>query len=246
MELRVIGVGFGRTGTDSTRVALNRLGFPCYHMHEVMRPRNQRSHLAFWNRVADAPPGTQFDWQEVFADYSAVIDNPAACVWRELIEAHPDAKVLLTQHPGGPDAWYDSTVATIYSTEGRAEMKLLRLFVPTLRHMARMTRKLIWGRFYQGTMDDRAAAVARYHQHTRDVIAAVPTDRLLVFRPDLGWGPLCEFLGVAVPDEPFPRVNDRATFQKRLRRIGWAASAALAGAAAAIGGCVYLLVRALS
>lgn len=36
MALKVIGAGFGRTDTWSTFAALNRLGFPCYHMQEVI------------------------------------------------------------------------------------------------------------------------------------------------------------------------------------------------------------------
>ncbi|MDJ0788746.1 MAG: sulfotransferase [Myxococcota bacterium] len=242
MELQVIGVGFGRTGTDSLRVALNRLGFPCYHMHEVMRPRNQKSHLAFWNRVADAPPGTPFDWQEVFADYRAVVDNPAACVWRELVLAYPQAKVLLTHHPGGAEAWYQSTVETIYSTDKRTDLVLVRRIVPTMRQMSRMASRLIWGRFYEGKMDDRAAMIERYERHSRDVAEAVPAERLLVYSVDQGWEPLCEFLGVPVPNEPFPRVNDRAEFQRRLRVIGLVGNVVLLALAAGLLGLVYWLV----
>ena len=36
MSLKVIGAGFGRTGTHSLKIALEMLGFaPCYHMVEV-------------------------------------------------------------------------------------------------------------------------------------------------------------------------------------------------------------------
>ena len=80
MPLDIIGVGFGRTGTDSTRAALNRLGYPCYHMFEVLENRANKTHLDFWKRVAESPPGTQHGWEEVFANYRATVDNPAACV----------------------------------------------------------------------------------------------------------------------------------------------------------------------
>ena len=56
MPLKIIGAGFGRTGTDSTRLALNQLGFPCYHMREVF---GKTAHLDFWLKVANAPAGTQ-------------------------------------------------------------------------------------------------------------------------------------------------------------------------------------------
>lgn len=41
------------------------------------------------------------------------------------------------------------------------------------------------------------------------VRATVPEDRLLVFDVRQGWEPLCRFLDVPVPDEPFPHINDR-------------------------------------
>ena len=62
MTLKIIGVGFGRTGTNSTYQALNQLGFPCYHMFEVIGNKANKGHLEFWRKVANAPAGTQLDW----------------------------------------------------------------------------------------------------------------------------------------------------------------------------------------
>ena len=87
--LEVLGVGFGRTGTLSTMTALNRLGLPCYHMTEVLK---KHGHLDFWLRVANSEPGVQHPWHEVFSEYRATVDNPAAVVWRELLEANPRCK----------------------------------------------------------------------------------------------------------------------------------------------------------
>ena len=36
MGLEIIGVGFGKTGTLSIQYALNEVGYPCYHMKEVV------------------------------------------------------------------------------------------------------------------------------------------------------------------------------------------------------------------
>jgi hypothetical protein len=52
MPLKIIGAGFGRTGTMSVYTALNALGFPCYHMKEVFA---SKGHPAFWYRVASTP-----------------------------------------------------------------------------------------------------------------------------------------------------------------------------------------------
>ena len=62
---------------------LNSLGFPCYHMFEVIENKDNKTHLDFWNKVANAPAGQQHDWNEVFEKYTATVDNPGCCVWHE-------------------------------------------------------------------------------------------------------------------------------------------------------------------
>lgn len=239
MALKIIGAGFGRTGTLSAYTALNQLGFPCYHMFEVLENKANESHLDFWRKVADAPPGTQHDWEQVFSNYTATVDNPACCVWRELLEAYPDAKVLLTLHPKGAEAWYESTMDTIYFTETMWQFKVLELCTPFGRKFGNMSRRLIWERSHKGTMKDRGKAIAHYHQHIADVKAAVPADRLLVFSADQGWEPLCAFLDVPVPEAPFPNVNDRAAIKKTLKDLTRGAYAILAMGTAACAGLIY-------
>lgn len=219
MPLQIIGAGYGRTGTMSTYTALNALGLRCYHMMEVIRNKDNADHLDFWWKVANTPPGTRHDWEAVFGGYKAAVDNPACCVWRELMAAYPDAKVLLTLHPRGPDAWFDSTIDTIYFTENRWQFKVLEALTPFGRKFGGMSRKLIWQRNLRNTLPDRQKSVAEYERHIAEVREAVPADRLLVFSVDQGWGPLCKFLGVPAPDTPFPNVNDRADVQKALRGI---------------------------
>lgn len=243
MALEVIGAGFGRTGTMSTWTALKQLGFPCYHMIEVLENKANAAHLDFWCKVADSPPGTRHDWETVFADYTAAVDNPACCVWRELMAAYPDAKVLLTLHPRGPEAWYESTIDTIYFTETMWQFKVLELTTPFGRKFGRMSRKLIWQRSHRGTMDDKAAAIAHYQRHIEEVKAAVPPDRLLVFSVDQGWEPLCRFLGVPVPDQPFPNVNDRAQMKEVVGKITRGAYVILAGGVIVAAALVYAALQ---
>lgn len=245
MALKVIGAGFGRTGTLSAYTALNQLGLPCYHMFEVIENKANKTHLDFWRKVANTPPGTQHDWNQVFANYTAAVDNPACCVWRELMQAYPDAKVLLTLHPKGAEAWYESTMDTIYFTENRWQFKVLALATPFGKKMGDMSHKLIWQRNHKGTMEDRARAIAHYQQHIEDVKAAVPPDRLLIFSADQGWEPLCKFLGVPVPAGPFPNVNDRAQIKKVIAGITVGAYVIMAAAAAAAAGLVYAATRLL-
>lgn len=243
MALEIIGAGFGRTGTLSVYTALSQLGFPCYHMFEVLKNKANKSHLDFWRRVANSEPGVQHDWEQVFSKYTAAVDNPACCVWRELLAAYPGAKVLLTVHPRGAEAWYESTMNTIYFTETMWQFKVLELATPFGRKFGDMSRKLIWQRSHQGTMNDRDKAIAHYHRHIADVKAAVPSDRLLVFSADQGWEPLCDFLGVPVPASEFPNVNDRAAIKKTLNEMTRGAYAILGLGAAASTGVLYELFR---
>ncbi len=223
----------------STYTALNQLGFPCYHMAEVLDNEANATHLDFWRKVANSQPGIQHEWDEVFDGYTAAVDNPACRVWEELAETYPDAKILLTLHPRGAEAWYDSTFDSIYFTEVMWQFKLLEIFTPFGRKFGEMSRKLIWQRSHKGTMSDRAKAIAEYEQHIKDVQAAVPPERLLIFSVDQGWEPLCNFLGVPVPDTPFPNVNDREEIKKVIKDITKGAYGILAALCLAGVGLIY-------
>ena len=239
MPIKIIGAGFGRTGTLSVHTALEQLGLPCYHMFEVIENPANKSHLAFWRKVANSPEGSQQDWEQVFGNYQATVDNPGCCVWRELMAAYPDAKVLLTVHPRGPDAWYESTYSTIYFTERLWQFKLLKLLTPFGRNFGDMAQKLIWQRSHRGSMAGREAAIAHYQQHIEEVKAAVPPEKLLVFSVDQGWGPLCDFLGKPVPEGAFPNVNDRREIMKTINGITRGAYVILGAGAALLGGMIW-------
>ena len=58
-----------------------------------------------------------------------------------------------------------------------------------------------------------------FNEHNEEVKRHVPADKLLVFTSKDGWEPLCAFLGVPVPDKPFPHVNDSDEFKRRLRSL---------------------------
>jgi hypothetical protein len=105
----VICVGLGRTGTTSLKLALEELGFgPCYDVPDVI---GDRGRIAQWLAAAEGRP---VNWDEIFAGYRATVYWPAAAFWRELLEHHPDAKILLTVRD--PQKWYDSAHRTIYRT----------------------------------------------------------------------------------------------------------------------------------
>jgi hypothetical protein len=242
MALEIIGAGYGRTGTASTWAALKQLGFPCYHMFEVTRNRANVGHREFWLEVGQAPD-VPHDWDRVFAGYTATVDFPGSCVWKQLLAANPDAKVLMTLHPKGAGAWYDSVMETIYFTQNRWFFAVMATVMPIARTMRAMSRLLIWDGMMRGTMRSRDAAMAEYQRHLDEVVATVPADRLLVFTADQGWEPLCAFLAVPVPETPFPNVNDRAEFTRMFKGMKIAASVILAVGAVVVAGVVYGAVR---
>ena len=156
--------------------------------------------------------------------------------------AYPDAKVLLTLHPRGPEAWYESTIDTIYFTENVWQWKVVEFSTPFGRKFGDMSRKLIWQRNHKGTMGDKTKAIAEYNAHIEDVKKTVPKDRLLIFTVTEGWKPLCKFLKMKVPTTPFPNVNDRAEVKKIIAEITKGAYVMLGGAAvvvAAVGFGLY-------
>ena len=246
MSLKIIGAGFGRTGTLSTYTALKELGFPCYHMMEVIMNKENKSHIDFWNKVANEPAGKQQDWELVFKNYAATVDNPGCCVWKELTEAYPDAKVLLTLHPRGPEAWYQSTMDTIYFTESKWQFKVMEAVIPFMRKFGNMSEKLIWKRSHRGTMENKTAALAHYAQLIEEVQATVPPEKLLIFSVDQGWEPLCKFLGVEVPATNFPNVNDRAEVKKTLATFTKGAYTILAAGALLLTGLIFLAIKIFS
>ncbi|MDF5757106.1 sulfotransferase family protein [Spongiactinospora sp. TRM90649] len=211
--MRVIGAGIGRTGTLSLKAALERLGFgPCFHGRHVL---DHPDRLAMWQDAAD---GRAVDWRALFAGYDSSMDWPGAAFWRELAATFPEAGVILTVRD--PQAWYDSVARTIYpmfgaSSDPRAK-EALRV-VPGLDVMTAFTRRLIWdGPFFGGRFEDRDHAIAVFETHNAAVRAEIPPERLLVVEPGSGWEPLCAFLGVQVPDEPFPHLNDPEKFWGRV------------------------------
>ena len=207
----MIGSGFGRTGTLSTKKALEELGFgPCDHMEEVLRsPRR----VSMWH---DRSVGRDVVWAELFDGFRSTVDFPASAVFEELLAAYPDAKVLHTIRDA--DRWYDSTYETIFQARTMLPA-LLRWAVPPVGRGVDMIDRLIWDGLFEGRFEDRERAIEIFEQHTAQVRRVVPAERLLVFSVADGWEPLCAFLDVPVPPTPFPRVNDRESMMRRFRVI---------------------------
>jgi hypothetical protein len=203
MGLEVIGAGFGRTGTESMKLALEHLGLgPCHHMHEVIGNKKQ---VEWWRAATGGDIG---NWDEVFEGYRSAMDWPSAFYWRQLSEHYLSAKIILTLRSA--DSWYKSFSKTI---------------LPVLTEAASPSGVgpgLIGQRLFGGRGHDRGHAIRIYEENTASVQAAFPPDRLLTYHIGDGWVPLCEFLGCPVPQVDFPRSDTtgdviRAVAEQRSR-----------------------------
>ena len=212
MALKVIGAGFGRTGTASLKAALEELGLDrCYHMTEVF-PRPE--HVPVWQAAAE---GKAVDWDGLFKGYQATVDWPGCTFYRELRQHYPDAKVILSVRD--PEAWYKSATETIYSMSRRGfPISLVPLLVPRLRRFVRMVSTIIWQNTFHNRFEDKAYALSVFNDHIAEVKQTVPPEKLLIYEVKEGWEPLCDFLEMPIPDKPFPRLNDSSAFKQQ---AGW-------------------------
>ncbi|MCA9681623.1 MAG: sulfotransferase family protein [Myxococcales bacterium] len=218
MSLRVIGAGPGRTGTLSLKIALEMLGFhPCYHMIELLA---DPSRVVHWKKAWKNQPT---DWHALFAGYQATVDFPSYRHYAELAESFPEAKVILTVRD--PERWWESCMETIYGVNPGLGAKLglagKALFSPHYRGLLQIFANVgvLWDVDFEGRFADKDFAIGKFHEHVERVKATIPTERLLVMEVKQGWAPLCAFLGVPVPELPFPHVNDRQEFLARAGKI---------------------------
>ncbi|GAA5195732.1 sulfotransferase family protein [Rugosimonospora acidiphila] len=212
--VRVIGVGFARTGTTSLKSALETLGMgPCYHMSEVIA---DGARVRQWLALAQGAPPR---WDQIFDGYGSAVDWPVAAYWRALSEAYPQARLVLTVRD--PERWYDSVRQTIFKQiieppRGPAALafRLARAASPDLRAFFAMVQATMLQPIFSGRIADREHAIAVFERHIAEVRAAIPENRLLIYRVSEGWGPLCGFLDVPVPERPFPHDNDAGSFNR--------------------------------
>ena len=219
MPLKVIGTGMGRTGTHSLKLALEQLGFgKCYHMSELFEHPEGIVHFEKAERGEDP------DWDALFREYQSAVDYPVTRYYKQLIIKYPEAKIIHTIRD--PESWYQSASQTIIWASkpsfGRIFKLMIKLpFKPELRKqmpILKFNGNLIereFGKDYK----NKEEVIRRFNKHNETVLNTVPKERLLVFDAKEGWEPLCNFLGVPVPDAPFPQSNKRDEFVNRIKNI---------------------------
>lgn len=210
--MKAIGVGFGRTGTMSLKQALGDLGAgPCFHMIDLIVGERKARDLPYWVRIAQGEP---VDWNEVFDGWESTVDWPAASRWRDLIDAFPDAPVLLNVRDF--DGWYRSCGNTIRAVKLAAQAGEL---APDANReepapeLWGVIEALIWQGDFQGRFEDRDWVEQMYDERIEEIRETVPADRLTIWHLGDGWRPLADMLGVPAPATPFPRLHDTNEFR---------------------------------
>ena len=199
MFTRVIGLGVGRTGTFSMKLALEQLNFGrCHHMEEV--DARSPEQISVWASAANG----KVDWKKAYAGYNSAVDWPTAAFCRERATAYPDAKFILTIRD--PERWHASfsqTIVPLIQPTAKTPPELL----PFLKMVMAVVQKT--GFRIPSTKEEILTA---FHRHIEIVTQTIPADRLLLFDVKQGWEPLCQFLGVAVPLGDFPKTNNTKDF----------------------------------
>jgi len=150
---------------------------------------------------------------------------PAGLPIRGLAEAYPDAKVLLSVRDA--EAWERSMRDTVwgvkFGTSLIAHLSEARGLVDPdwaayLTGEGALMERLLWAGngMFAGPHEDRQLLIEAFERYNENVRAQVPADRLLEWSAADGWAPICERLGVAVPDEPFPVTNTTKEFREML------------------------------
>jgi len=206
----VIGVGLPRTGTNSTKAALEiLLPGKCMHMFEVHKDIDRNLNELFNDDINDK------DFRIFFVKYNYVAgtDLPFILKYQQAMRVFPDALVLLTVRE--PEGWVRSMKNTICESERvhlRFPYVIYHWIFPSLR---RITSYLYSDATFMEIIDsiNRGQGLEFYNKYVEEIKATVPSERLLVFNVKEGWKPLCEALKLPVPKQPFPNVNDSKEFQ---------------------------------
>ncbi|KAF7544300.1 hypothetical protein G7Z17_g10071 [Cylindrodendrum hubeiense] len=249
-EMKVLSLGLMRTGTASIAEALTILGYQ--DVYHGIKAIDAKDDWAIMNRAADASfpvlptytgkPFTRAQWDELWGHCEGVTDVAAAFA-PKLIEAYPDAKVLLVVRDF--DKWFKSVdEGVLKQLWGPAADFSISYVEPILGSEAGVAaRKQMLGLFEAHTVEEmRANARKAYDRHNRTIREMVPPEQLLEYHMGEGWEPICEFLGKPVPDVEFPWVNEAAELRRvianKIKRDLWAAIKVVApwvGGAAAVG-----------
>lgn len=220
----IIGASYGRTGTSSFQRAMEILGFgKCYHMRDAIN----NGHAEQWIELSGSRDPTLIRNLMDKNGYRSTCDMPSSIYWKEQLKAYPDAVVILTVRDA--EKWYKSWMETVALMQpdcdecpfGIRIVQGLGFF--TMKNFAAMSSRVLTMDTFSGDLSKKNM-IKSYNLHVEDVRSSCPPEKLLEFSYTDGWEPLCKFLNVPIPDEPYPNLNDAVAFRRMttaINIIGW-------------------------
>ncbi|KAI9476256.1 MAG: P-loop containing nucleoside triphosphate hydrolase protein [Benjaminiella poitrasii] len=213
--LEIIGAGFGRTGTDSLRTALNMLGYKTHHMKsfgEDLSLDPDDFYHAYLHR-------DEANWEKMYENYNAAVDWPTTSFYKELYAKYPDAKVILTVRDA--DSWYTSMLNTLaHRSHAPPKGDVDPTKNPRFKFQRMASTVCMNGLTSKpDEFDDKERMKKIFLDHNEEVKRLIPADKLLVFELENGWEKLCSFLGKEIPDVPYPHINTTAQHQEYVKKM---------------------------
>jgi hypothetical protein len=198
--MKIICAGLHKTGTKSLAKSLRILGYKVYDFDDQLLYYGDEWYDLYYR---DKVP----DFYRMFKDVDAVVDFPSNLYFEELMEAFPEAKVILSIRRD-EEAWMRSCRKQIRSN---FYMKWIRYLLPTYNMFYLIGNAQL--NASNGTTNPNASYIyrKRYRWHNDRVKSVVPAEKLLVYSVEEGWEPLCEFTGKKIPNQPFPHLNKNCT-----------------------------------
>ncbi|PGH18580.1 hypothetical protein AJ79_00359 [Helicocarpus griseus UAMH5409] len=219
-RVQVISAGYSRTGTVSMSLALGKLldGPALHGGTQLMEREDGYSKTwvkAFAAKTAGDRETTLKHLRNLTAGFVAVADGPPIHFIPELLELYPDAKVVLVRRD--PQRWWASFMGPV--NKGKPWWYgIIFLPIPGWRHLKSVTDELSRSALrLAGVTDAEMGDLLELHNNM--VRSLVPRGQLLEMDISEGWEPLCKFLGVPVPDEPFPRANDAKALEEYAKKV---------------------------
>lgn len=229
--MAVIVLSPARSGTTSVESVLRILGYNVYQgmKHAFIHAKRGENRYPEWSEALDAKypsnpyankkfnatikPYDTEDFDKILGNYDAMVGWPASCFPDEMLQAYPDAKIIVMDRD--VEGWVNSMQRTLCT---RLTWRSWEILLPLENGLIRDTIRCgqrclaVWT---DGDMWNKENLKRHYEEHNDYVKSIVPSDRLLVYSPQMGWAPLCEFLGKDVPDMPFPREAIGGQFEKQ-------------------------------
>mmetsp|Transcript_24203 Transcript_24203/g.52197 ORF Transcript_24203/g.52197 Transcript_24203/m.52197 type:complete len:381 (-) Transcript_24203:86-1228(-) len=238
-SLKVVGVGYGRTGTYSLALALDDLGFPTLHTQHLYESTEIFDDLVnniFYKSIQDDEVimgNPDFDLL-LKGGFTATMDLPYALYFDQISANYPDCKFILTVRDSS-DVWFRSwdvmtssiTQPAQYASFMFTHVKKLEYYMRWLFSVVNSDKKYLSTPFPLPPQD-KYNAVTSYEKHNQLVRDSIPSSHLLEYNVRQGWEPLCQFLEIPEVDcpssqgVPFPKSNSA-------RAVKWQSYSAFMG-----------------